>query len=221
MFGSEDFALDLGLPAKREGEAAEMLYARSAIVVAAVSAGKLALDGIWPDIKDTAGSSRRQPACAPSRVQRQDADPSGSDRGRERDFSPSADRARGGAACRAAFDEAHSSRRRRGRARWPDARCAGRRARATNDQERRGPLMNTFAFMHGAGDDGWYWHLVEAELARPRPSKRSHRLSRYADDTAGIDRYVRSRSKRSLTGRPLCGRAVFQRCMWRRSSPTR
>jgi citrate lyase subunit beta/citryl-CoA lyase len=54
-FGSEDFALDLGLPTKREGEAADLLYARSATVVAAVSAGKLAFDGIWPDIKDTAG----------------------------------------------------------------------------------------------------------------------------------------------------------------------
>ncbi len=55
MFGSEDFALDLGLPTKREGEAADLLYARSATVVAAVSAGKLAFDGIWPDIEDTAG----------------------------------------------------------------------------------------------------------------------------------------------------------------------
>ena len=54
-FGSEDFALDLGLPTKREGEASDLLYARSATVVAAVSAGKLAFDGIWPDIKDTAG----------------------------------------------------------------------------------------------------------------------------------------------------------------------
>jgi citrate lyase subunit beta/citryl-CoA lyase len=54
-FGSEDFALDLGLPTKREGEAADLLYARSATVVAAVSAGKLAFDGIWPDIKDAAG----------------------------------------------------------------------------------------------------------------------------------------------------------------------
>ncbi len=54
-FGSEDFALDLGLPTKREGEAADLLYARSAIVVAAVSAGTLAFDGIWPDIKDAAG----------------------------------------------------------------------------------------------------------------------------------------------------------------------
>lgn len=55
MFGSEDFALDLGLPTKRDGEAAEMLYPRSATVVAAVSAGKLAFDGIWPDIEDAAG----------------------------------------------------------------------------------------------------------------------------------------------------------------------
>ena len=54
-FGSEDFALDLGLPTKREGEAAELLYARSATVVAALAAGKIALDGIWPDIRDAAG----------------------------------------------------------------------------------------------------------------------------------------------------------------------
>jgi citrate lyase subunit beta/citryl-CoA lyase len=54
-FGSEDFALDLGLPTRREGEAADLLYARSAVVVAAVSAGKLAFDGIWPDIEDAAG----------------------------------------------------------------------------------------------------------------------------------------------------------------------
>jgi hypothetical protein len=24
--------------------------------------------------------------------------------------------------------------------------------------------MSTFVFIHGAGDVGWYWHLVEAEL---------------------------------------------------------
>jgi hypothetical protein len=24
--------------------------------------------------------------------------------------------------------------------------------------------MATFALIHGAGDVGWYWHLVEAEL---------------------------------------------------------
>jgi citrate lyase subunit beta/citryl-CoA lyase len=55
MFGSEDFALDLGLPTKREGEAAELLYARSAMVIAAASARKLSFDGIWPDIRDAVG----------------------------------------------------------------------------------------------------------------------------------------------------------------------
>ena len=24
--------------------------------------------------------------------------------------------------------------------------------------------MSTFALIHGAGDVGWYWHLVEADL---------------------------------------------------------
>lgn len=54
-FGSEDFALDLGLPTTREAEALEMLYARSATVVAAASARKLSFDGIFPDIRDAAG----------------------------------------------------------------------------------------------------------------------------------------------------------------------
>lgn len=55
VFGSEDFAADLGLPARREGAAAELLYARSALVVAATAAGIPAIDGIWADFKDVAG----------------------------------------------------------------------------------------------------------------------------------------------------------------------
>lgn len=55
VFGSEDFAADLGLPVRREAEAADLLYARSAVVVAAVAAGKSAIDGIWSDFKDAAG----------------------------------------------------------------------------------------------------------------------------------------------------------------------
>ncbi len=55
MFGSEDFAAELGLPTRREAEAAELLYARSAVVVAAVAAGVLAIDGIWADFRDEAG----------------------------------------------------------------------------------------------------------------------------------------------------------------------
>jgi citrate lyase subunit beta/citryl-CoA lyase len=58
LFGAEDFARDLGLPAKREAEAAELLYARSAVVVAAVAAGCQAIDGIWPDVADADGLRR-------------------------------------------------------------------------------------------------------------------------------------------------------------------
>jgi citrate lyase beta subunit len=54
-FGSEDYALDLGLPTTREGEALDLLYARSATVVAAAAAHRLAFDGIFPDISDIAG----------------------------------------------------------------------------------------------------------------------------------------------------------------------
>ena len=32
--------------------------------------------------------------------------------------------------------------------------------------------MATFALIHGAGDVGWYWHLVEAELRRAGPRRR-------------------------------------------------
>ncbi len=55
MFGCEDLAADLGLPLRREGAAAEMLYARSAVVVAAAAAGIAAFDAIWADFKDPAG----------------------------------------------------------------------------------------------------------------------------------------------------------------------
>jgi citrate lyase subunit beta/citryl-CoA lyase len=58
LFGAEDFALDLGLPLEREGEASELLHARSAVVIAAVAAGRVALDGIWPDISDAEGLRR-------------------------------------------------------------------------------------------------------------------------------------------------------------------
>ncbi|MDQ2953143.1 MAG: aldolase/citrate lyase family protein, partial [Chloroflexota bacterium] len=52
---SEDFAADMGLPTKREGEAAQLLYARSAVAVAAAAAKVLAFDGIWANFKDEAG----------------------------------------------------------------------------------------------------------------------------------------------------------------------
>ena len=55
MFGAEDFGRELGLPTAREGEARDMLYARSALVVAAASAHVQAVDGVWVDLKDTEG----------------------------------------------------------------------------------------------------------------------------------------------------------------------
>jgi citrate lyase subunit beta/citryl-CoA lyase len=55
MLGAEDFALDLGLGAKREGEAAELLYARSALVVAAAAGRVISIDGVFPDLEDAEG----------------------------------------------------------------------------------------------------------------------------------------------------------------------
>jgi pimeloyl-ACP methyl ester carboxylesterase len=49
--------------------------------------------------------------------------------------------------------------------------------------------MAKFAFIHGAGDVGWYWHLVEAEL-------RAHGHDTVApdlpieDDKAGLTEYA-------------------------------
>ncbi len=55
MFGAEDFGRELGLPTTREGEARDMIYARSALVVAAASAHVQAIDGVWVDLKDADG----------------------------------------------------------------------------------------------------------------------------------------------------------------------
>ena len=49
--------------------------------------------------------------------------------------------------------------------------------------------MSTFVLIHGAGDTGWYWHLVDAEL-------RSHGHDVVApdlpgdNDSAGLDDYA-------------------------------
>jgi citrate lyase subunit beta/citryl-CoA lyase len=58
LFGAEDFARDLSLPTEREAEAAELVYARSAVVVAAVAARRYAIDGIWPNVSDLDGLRR-------------------------------------------------------------------------------------------------------------------------------------------------------------------
>ncbi len=55
-FGSFDFAADVGAAPGPDG--AELLYARSQVVVAAASVGAFAIDTPWLDIKDTAGLAR-------------------------------------------------------------------------------------------------------------------------------------------------------------------
>ena len=55
MFGAEDYALDLGLGARREKEAAELLFARSYIVNAAAAASILSIDGVFPNLDDPVG----------------------------------------------------------------------------------------------------------------------------------------------------------------------
>jgi citrate lyase subunit beta/citryl-CoA lyase len=55
IFGAEDYALDLGLGALRVKEAAELIYARSAVVVAATAAQILSVDGVFPDLNNPEG----------------------------------------------------------------------------------------------------------------------------------------------------------------------
>jgi citrate lyase subunit beta/citryl-CoA lyase len=55
LFGAEDFGREIGLPAVREGEARDLIYARSALVVAAAAAHVQAVDGVWVDLNDNAG----------------------------------------------------------------------------------------------------------------------------------------------------------------------
>jgi citrate lyase subunit beta/citryl-CoA lyase len=55
IFGAEDFGRELGLPLQREGEARDLLYARSAFVCAAAAANVQSIDGVWPDLNDLDG----------------------------------------------------------------------------------------------------------------------------------------------------------------------
>jgi citrate lyase subunit beta/citryl-CoA lyase len=55
MFGAEDFSLNLGLGTRREKEAAELIHARSAIVIAAAAANVASVDGVYPNLDDPEG----------------------------------------------------------------------------------------------------------------------------------------------------------------------
>jgi citrate lyase beta subunit len=56
IFGSEDFAQDVGATRTPEGE--EILYARSKVVAHAAAFGLQAIDMLWVDFKDKAGLQR-------------------------------------------------------------------------------------------------------------------------------------------------------------------
>ena len=58
MLGAEDLSRDIGLPTRREAEAHELLYARSALVMAATAARVQSIDQVWPDIRDIDGLRR-------------------------------------------------------------------------------------------------------------------------------------------------------------------
>jgi pimeloyl-ACP methyl ester carboxylesterase len=49
--------------------------------------------------------------------------------------------------------------------------------------------MVNFAFIHGAGDVGWYWHLVEAELRAFGHDTVAPDLP-IEDDNAGLTEYA-------------------------------
>ena len=49
--------------------------------------------------------------------------------------------------------------------------------------------MATFVFIHGAGDVGWYWHLVEAELVTRGHDTTAPDLP-CDDDSAGLPEYA-------------------------------
>lgn len=49
--------------------------------------------------------------------------------------------------------------------------------------------MSTFVLIHGAGDVGWYWHLVEAQLRKHGHDVVAPDLP-CDDDSAGLKEYA-------------------------------
>lgn len=58
IFGAEDFTREMNLPVRREAEAVDMIYARSALATAAAAAHIQAVDGVWVDLNDPDGLRR-------------------------------------------------------------------------------------------------------------------------------------------------------------------
>jgi len=55
IFGAEDFCREMGLPLRRDGEANDLIYARSHIATAAAAAHVQSVDGVWVDLNDPDG----------------------------------------------------------------------------------------------------------------------------------------------------------------------
>jgi citrate lyase subunit beta/citryl-CoA lyase len=58
LFGAEDFTRAMGLPMRREGEAVDLIYARSHLATVAAAAHIQAVDGVWVDLNDMEGLKR-------------------------------------------------------------------------------------------------------------------------------------------------------------------
>src|SRR6266545_3007947 len=68
------------------------------------------------------------------------------------------------------------------------SRASSWRSRSGSEQ-RKGVEVATFVFIHGAGDVGWYWHLLEAEL-RERGHDTVCPDLPCDDDSAGLPEYA-------------------------------
>jgi citrate lyase subunit beta/citryl-CoA lyase len=58
ILGTEDYCRGMGLPLRREGEARDLIYARSSMATAAAAAQVQSVDGIWPHLEDGEGLAR-------------------------------------------------------------------------------------------------------------------------------------------------------------------
>jgi citrate lyase subunit beta/citryl-CoA lyase len=58
LFGAEDFTREMALPMRREGEAVNLIYARSHLATVAAAAHIQAVDGVWVDLNDPEGLKR-------------------------------------------------------------------------------------------------------------------------------------------------------------------
>src|SRR5215472_17406053 len=56
-------------------------------------------------------------------------------------------------------------------------------------EDRGGETMSTYALIHGAGSDSWYWHLVEPELRARGHDVVAPDLP-CEDDSAGLSAYT-------------------------------